>query len=136
MKKIGKISISFLALVAVIIAFNFLAIHHHHHEMAVPIVVELLGSNGDDADSDASHTCHHPGVQKCSYHQAALRNNVVKIHIEKKCVEFDSFIAGESQLIKIDPQEDVEFYDVQLILKPVLDQIQCLRAPPVYSFLR
>ena len=136
MKKIGKISISYLALVAVIIAFNFLAIHHHHHEMAVPIVVELLGSNGDDADSDASHTCHHPGVQKCSYHQAALRNNVVKIHIEKKCVEFDSFIAGESQLIKIDPQEDVEFYDVQLILKPVLDQIQCLRAPPVYSFLR
>ena len=130
MKKIGKISISYLALVAVI-AFN-----HHHHEMAVPIVVELLGSNGDDADSDASHTCHHPGVQKCSYHQAALRNNVVKIHIEKKCVEFDSFIAGESQLIKIDPQEDVEFYDVQLILKPVLDQIQCLRAPPVYSFLR
>lgn len=103
--------------------------------MAVPIVVELLGSNGDDADSDASHTCHHHGVQKCSYHQAALRN-VVKIHIEKKCVEFDSFIAGESQLIKIDPQEDVEFYDVQLILKPVLDQIQCLRAPPVYSFLR
>lgn len=102
----------------------------------MPIVVELLGSNGDDADSDASHTCHHPGVQKCSYHQAALRNNVVKIHIEKKCVEFDSFIAGESQLIKIDPQEDVEFYDVQLILKPVLDQIQCLRAPPVYSFLR
>lgn len=136
MKKIGKISISYLALVAVI-AFNFLAIHHHHHEMAVPIVVELLGSNGDDADSDsdASHTCHHPGVQKCSYHQAAL-HNVVKIHIEKKCVEFDSFIAGESQLIKIDPQEDVEFYDVQLILKPVLDQIQCLRAPPVYSFLR
>ena len=52
MKKIGKISISYLALVAVI-AFNFLAIHHHHHEMAVPIVVELLGSNGDDADSDA-----------------------------------------------------------------------------------
>lgn len=49
-------------------------------------------------------------------------------------MEFDSFIAGESQLIKIDPQEDVEFYDVQLILKPVLDQIQCLRAPPVYSF--
>lgn len=134
MKKIGKISISYLALVAVI-AFNFLAIHHHHHEMAVPIIVELLGSNGDDADSDASNTCHHPGVQKCRYHQAALRN-VVKIHIEKKCVEFDSFIAGESQLTKIDPQEDVEFYDVQLILKPVLDQIQCLRAPPVYSFLR
>lgn len=75
MKKIGKISISYLALVAVI-AFNFLAIHHHHHEMAVPIIVELLGSNGDDADSDASHTCHHPGVQKCSYHQAALRNVV------------------------------------------------------------
>ena len=119
MKKIGKISISYLALVAVI-AFNFLAIHHHHHEMAGPNIVGLLGSNG---------------VQKCSYHQAALRN-VVKIHIEKKCVEFDSFIAGESQLIKIDPQEDVEFYDVQLILKPVLDQIQCLRAPPVYSFLR
>ena len=57
MKKIGKISISYLALVAVI-AFNFLAIHHHHHEMAVPIIVELLGSNGDDADSDASNTCH------------------------------------------------------------------------------
>lgn len=52
MKKIGKISISYLALVAVR-AFNFLAIHHHHHEMAVPIIVELLGSNGDDADSDA-----------------------------------------------------------------------------------
>ena len=99
MKKIGKISISYLALVAVI-AFNFLAIHHHRHEMAVPIIVELLGSHGDDADSDASHTCHHPGVQKCRYHQAALRN-VVKIHIEKKCVEFDSFIAGETQFIKI-----------------------------------
>lgn len=61
MKKIGKISISYLALVAVI-AFNFLAIHHHHHEMAVPIIVELLGSNGDDADSDASNTCHHPRI--------------------------------------------------------------------------
>ena len=54
MKKIGKISISYLALVAVI-AFNFLAIHDHHHEMAVPIIVELLGSNGDDSDSDTSN---------------------------------------------------------------------------------
>ena len=99
----------------------------------MPIVVELLGSNGDDADSDASHTCHHPGVQKCSYHQAALRN-VVKIHIEKKCVEFDSFIAGESQLIKIDPQEDVEFYDVQLILKPVLVKFNVYEHLPYIHF--
>lgn len=86
MKKIGKISISYLALVAVI-AFNFLAIHYHHHEMAVPIIVELLGSNGDDADSDASNTCHHPGVQKCSYHKRhcamwlkyTLRKNVLSL---------------------------------------------------------
>lgn len=134
MKKVGKISILYLALVAVM-AFNFLAIHHHHHEMAVPVVVELLGSNGDDAESDSSHTCHHQGARKCNYHQTALRN-VAKIHIEKKCVEFDSFIAGESQSIEIISQENVEIYGVQLALKSVLNQIQSLRAPPVCSFLR
>lgn len=112
-----------------IAAFSVLAIHHHHYDRTVPIVVELLGENGDWEDSVCGeHHCQHSSAQKCSNTSAPI------IAQQKKCELSRTVAVSFAAMLEYKCQEIIKilFKNHEQPLPNCKGAIFAVRGPPEY----